>query len=74
MRRAARSASIERSGREAAGANQAYSLATSPVKVARSWEPVRISPGTTVVAVTPVPASAAARPSEKPTAPNFAVA
>ena len=74
MRRAARSAFIDSSGSEAAEANQACSAGASPVKNAWSWEPVRIKPGTMVVAVTPDPASDAASPSENPTAPNFAVA
>ena len=65
---------MDRSGIEAAGANHEYSAGASPEKRARWCEPVRMSPGTTVVAVTPVPLSAAASPSEKPTAPNFAVA
>ena len=74
IRRAARSASIDSRGSAAPGANHAYSASGSPVKVARSCEPVRMSPGTIVVAVIPVPERDAARPSEKPTAPNFAVA
>jgi hypothetical protein len=72
--RAARSASTARPGMDAAGPNHAYSFSASPTKLARSWDPVRIRPGTIVVAVTPVPCSAAANPSENPTAPNFAVA
>lgn len=72
--RAARSASMETTGKEAAVANHAYSFSLSPEKYARSCEPVRIRPGTMVVAVTPDPANSAASPSENPTAPNLAVA
>ena len=70
---AARSASIDTNGIDAPGANQEYSAAASPVNSARRCEPVRIRPGATVVAVTPVPASSARRPLVKPTAPNLAV-
>ena len=73
MRSAARSGSMAMSGSVADGANQAYSAPWRPVKVARRWEPVRISPGATVVTLTPVPASSLRRPAEKPTAPNLAV-
>ena len=47
-------------GKEAEGPNHANSRATSPVNCAASCEPVRIRPGTMVVAVMPVPASSAA--------------
>ena len=73
IRRAARSASIDTNGREAPGANQAYSRGASPVNSAWRCDPVRIRPGATVVAVIPVPASSARRPLVNPTAPNFAV-
>lgn len=73
IRRAARSASIDSSGSDAPGANHAYSAAASPVISAWRCEPVRISPGATVVAVMPVPASSARSPWVNPTAPNLAV-
>ena len=72
MRTAARSASIDTKGIDTRG-GPAYSAAASPVNSARRCDPVRISPGATVVAVTPVPASSARRPLVKPTAPNLAV-
>ena len=71
--RAARSASMDSSGAEAPAANQAYSAPWSPVNLALRCEPVRMSPGATVVTLTPVPTSSARRPCEKPTAPNLAV-
>ena len=71
--RAARSASIDSSGRLAPSANQVNSLPACPVKRACRWEPVRISPGTTVVTVTGPRPSSARSPSENPTAANLAV-
>ena len=59
---AARRASIDTSGSEAPGANQAYSAAALPTNVACTWGPVRMRPGTMVVAVIPVPARSADRP------------
>ena len=73
MRRAARVESAEIRGAEAATLNQLCSAAASPVKAAWSWEPVRMSPGTMLVAVTPVPTNSAASPSVKPRAANLAV-
>ena len=73
MRRAARVELAEIRGAEAATLNQLCSAVALPMKVAWSWEPVRMSPGTMLVAVTPVPANSAASPSVKPRAANLAV-
>ncbi len=60
--RAARSASMDTRGKEAPTENQPYSAGWLPVNSARRWEPVRISPGTTVVTLTPVPDISARSP------------
>ena len=73
MRRAAVRAFRERTGIEAAGANQAYSAVRLPENVACRWEPVRMGGGKAVVTVTPVPPSSACRDWPSPAAPNFAV-
>ena len=65
---------VHRDQRQAgAEANQVNSFPACPVKRACRWEPVRISPGTTVVTVTGPRPSSARSPSEKPTAANLAV-
>ena len=73
IRRAARVELAEIKGAEAATLNQLCSAVALPMKAAWSWEPVRISPGTMLVAVTPVPTNSAASPSVKPRAANLAV-
>ncbi|MFD0327675.1 hypothetical protein ACFQZC_04150 [Streptacidiphilus monticola] len=70
--RAARSASVDSSGIEAAAANQAYSASCRPWNRAAPCEPVRISPGSTVVTLTPSRASSARSPSDRPVPANLA--
>ena len=54
------------------GVKSSNSRRCLPLNWAFTNDPVRIRPGTTVTTPTPLPASSARRPSEKPTAPNFA--
>src|SRR4051794_10414853 len=70
--RAARRPSIDTSGNAAPIVNHWNSLRLSPLKYAFRCDPVRISPGHTVVTFTPSRSSSARIPSEKPTAANFA--
>src|SRR5438309_7103455 len=67
MRRAARSALSDTPGSAPLSENQATSSARFPLKSAFTYDPVRISPGTTVVTLTPSRASSTPRPSENPT-------
>ncbi len=53
--------------------NQVNSCSCWPLKMALRKEPVRISPGTMVVTVTPSLATSVRSPWEKPTAANFAL-
>jgi hypothetical protein len=73
MRRAARPASIVRTGRLAATEKSDASSSRRPFTSACRKEPVRMSPGTMVVTTTPSFAASAATPVEKPTAANFAL-
>ena len=68
----ARRALIALTGVASPRLNQANSFSASPLKNAFTGDPVRISPGTTVVTETPSAATSARSPSEKPSAANFA--
>ena len=67
-RRAARSASIDTSGRFAAAVNHRLSATPSPLNSALRGEPVRIRPGTPTVTDTPSRIISTRRPSANPTA------
>ena len=69
--RAARSAFIEISGSPLAAENQANSAAGCPLNLALTCEPVRMSPGATVVAKILCCASSARTASEKPVSANL---
>ena len=70
--RAARSASIDSSGRLSPRVNQRCSAAWSPVNRALRGDPVRISPGTAQVTVMPWRIASTRSPSANPTEACFA--
>src|SRR5687768_10329434 len=69
--RAARSADMDNPGSESEIANHAYSASCCPLTSAFIGEPVRISPGDTVVTITPYCASSERTASDSPANANL---